>query len=117
MRRKTDDAARFWARVTKTETCWRGPLTASLDGVQENAHRVAWRLLRDPAAIEGRILIRSCSTKRCVNPDHMALALGAEDHARIRKMARDGATHDAIARTFGVSRPRITHILNAGGAA
>lgn len=74
------DAARFWPRVEKTDTCWlwhgtlmrngygtftvRGPLRRQM------AHHLTYRL--DGRAIpEGYLLDHICRVRNCVNPDHL----------------------------------------------
>lgn len=79
---------RFWSKVDKTETCWLW--TASLgdgygrfrnDGLQDMAHRVAYRLLVGPIP-DGLTVDHLCRTRRCVNPAHMELVTSVENVMR-----------------------------------
>ena len=73
---------RFWAKVTKTETCWlwTGAHTTkgygriwTLGGRHAPAHHVAWELLHGPLP-DGTLLDHACHVPACVNPDHLRIA-------------------------------------------
>lgn len=57
------------------------------DGLVE-AHRVAWELYRGPIP-EGLVVRHKCSTRRCVNPEHLELGTHAEN---MRDKLRDGTS-------------------------
>lgn len=70
-------ADRFWAKVLKTDTCWRwrGALVRGygkfwLDGKQRSAHRVAYELAVGPVP-SGLTLDHLCRERSCVNPTHL----------------------------------------------
>lgn len=73
-------ADRFWALVTKTETCWLfanvqsngyGSLSGAVTNGRSNlAHRVAYELLIGPIP-EGLQLDHLCRVRNCVNPEHL----------------------------------------------
>lgn len=80
--------ARFWSKVKITETCWLW--TASTKGkgygqfgdgrINRAAHRVSWEAVNGPIP-KGKMLLHSCDTKRCVNPEHLRLG-NAKENAR-----------------------------------
>jgi hypothetical protein len=71
-------AARFWAKVEKTDACWlwRGSKDPAGYGIvklerrQARAHRVAYELAVGPIP-DGLTIDHLCENKGCVNPDHM----------------------------------------------
>lgn len=91
LRTLTDaDAARFWAKVEKTETCWLwtaghypngyGQFGFSRHGFacSVGAHRVAWALVNG-AAPDDLVLDHVCRVRNCVNPDHLRLVTNREN--------------------------------------
>lgn len=115
--------ADFWARVRKTDSCWlwEGPARsdgrglACLDGVREHAHRVAWRLLKDPFIQDGVGLYINCGNRACVNPAHMRLV----DEAYKRKVARyyllNRETQEQVAERFNVDRSSLSRWVKRYG--
>lgn len=72
-------AARFWARVDRTDTCWlwRGALDrhgygrVGVGGTRTAlAHRVAYMLAVGPIP-DGFVLDHLCRIRACVNPAHL----------------------------------------------
>jgi HNH endonuclease len=91
----SEAVARFWERVqmASASQCWlwTGPLTqqgkhaygvASLRGVADKAHRVAYRL-KVGAIPEGMTVDHLCREKLCCNPAHMEIVTAAENTARM----------------------------------
>lgn len=80
-RKKIPLAARFWARVLKTDTCWlwTGAKTAGGYGVLQSggrngkiirAHRLSWELVNGPIP-DGVDICHHCDIPPCVRPDHL----------------------------------------------
>jgi hypothetical protein len=116
MATKRKTAEDFWARVKKTPGCWTGPRKATLDGVQERAARIAWRITYGDESLEsGARVVRTCNNPRCVNPGHLALAPTTPAiREQIRQAYASGnVTHQELGRRFGVSRTYVTRMLNA----
>jgi hypothetical protein len=70
-------AARFWAKIQKTDTCWlwtgtktRGYGRFWLDNQKTSAHRFAYELLVGPIP-EGLTIDHLCRVRHCVRPDHL----------------------------------------------
>ena len=69
---------RFWPKVDKSGECWiwtahqygRGYGGFRIDGRQEYAHRVAYRLVIGPIPDDLQ-LDHLCRNRRCVRPDHL----------------------------------------------
>lgn len=69
--------ARFWRRVDKSKSCWewhsdgsKGYGRFALYGRMEQAHRVAWELVKGPIP-SGMQIDHICRNRLCVNPDHL----------------------------------------------
>lgn len=139
---KTEEQ-RFWEKVRKTASCWlwtRGVdgkgygAFRNAEGVQQLAHRVAWRLSgrSDP---KGPLLHR-CDNHRCVRPDHLFIGTQADNMAdkvqkqrqargenhgsarltqhkvdEIRRRYASGEPQAALAMGFGVSQVNISNIV------
>ena len=74
------DAARFWKKVKKTETCWYWTAFSNgvaaqfwLNGRMENATTVLLALLGVHRP-DGKIVRRLCETPHCMNPLHLVFA-------------------------------------------
>lgn len=90
-------ADRFWAKVEKSDGCWlwlaskfqHGYGSATVDGGRrENAHRVAWRLIRGSIP-KGMFVLHRCDNPACVNPDHLWLGTQTDN---MRDCAAKGRT-------------------------
>lgn len=141
---------RFWAKVTKTATCWlwigasNGYGRFNIDGTIEYAHRVSF-MLAHGAIPAGMAVCHNCpggDNPLCVNPAHLFLGTQADNNADCRAKGRHsngvrprgerhkgaklndanvlairerramGASHNVIAREFGVSRRTIADVLD-----
>jgi hypothetical protein len=79
MRRRLLSVEDFWAKVVKTPGCWRwtggvhadGRGLGRVDGIQDMAQRIAWRLTYGFDSIEeSRYLGSHCANPLCVRPFH-----------------------------------------------
>lgn len=116
---------------------WKGSLDGwgygalrTLEGRQEAAHRVAYRVWVGPIP-EDKILLHSCDVPKCINPAHLRLGTDAENARdrdsrgrsgsakmtadqvlEIRRLRRETRlTIDDIAEMFGMSRDGIAAII------
>lgn len=91
--------ATFWAKVTKTDTCWlwtacltsRGYGCFSLDGKRHLAHRLVYADLIGPIP-DGftidHVYANGCRHKNCVNPDHLEAVTQLENSQRYFRLIR-----------------------------
>lgn len=116
-----------WLWSGAVDTCGYGVLW--IDGKQEQAHRVSWRLFKD-SQISSLNVCHKCDIRSCVNPNHLFLGtqadnlrdavakgklpgrlLSEDDIVRIRRMIKSGCSERAVARTFKVNRQTIRKII------
>jgi hypothetical protein len=87
---------RFWAMVTKTETCWlfngssrsRYGRFRNDTGRQVGAHQFAYELLVGPIP-KGWQVDHQCRNKHCVNPSHLRLATTKENQENLDEAPRN----------------------------
>ena len=83
--RATVDADAFWAKVAKSEACWRWTASTTARGRGQfrvgrrmcQAHRVAWALINGEPIPE--FLRNRCGDPACVRPDHQQPMVGRGD--------------------------------------
>lgn len=108
---KEDYALRFWAKVTKTPSCWlwtgrkdprdygyygHGASTSPVG--QTRAHRIAYCLHYDCFLDSTDVLLHSCDNPSCINPNH--LRIGSQS-ANLKDMHSKGR---------GVGGPNLTKV-------
>lgn len=91
---------RFWARVTKTETCWmfdrsdvakkdRGHMYGELRVAKKTfkAHRISWYFHtgNDPG---DNCVLHNCDNPGCVRPSHLRLGTQEENMEEMRMKGR-----------------------------
>jgi len=129
---------RFWAQVQKTEQCWLwiggtdkdgyGSMRAKLGGrLFRRAHRNSYSLHSGEIVQDGMVVMHSCDTPKCVNPDHLSVGTPRDNmidkitkgragspsgansvkaklsEAEVRKICADPRTHAQIAADYGVA--------------
>jgi hypothetical protein len=138
---ESENADRFWAKVSKTDSCWLWSAAVDKNGYgwcrafgrSTFAHRVAWRLRHGVWPTTG--LRHKCDTPRCVNPAHLEQGTQADNIAdmvargrvargerrskltekqvrEIRARVLSGESGGALAREFGVAASAISKIRN-----
>lgn len=93
------DAARFWAKVDKTKTCWLWTAYKNAKGYGRfqfqrrsvAAHRWSYELHFGPVP-NGLVLDHLCRTRHCVNPDHLEPVTSRENTLRGNTVAARHAT-------------------------
>lgn len=91
---KLEPEESFWARVQKTDKCWKwvGAKNHNGYGIVSKrsgnclAHRVSWSLLNGDIP-EGQHVLHKCDVRDCVNPDHLFLGTQADN---MRDMVQKG---------------------------
>jgi hypothetical protein len=85
---------RFWSKVDQTGICWLWKAGKFSDGYGQfsieagfnaRAHRVAW-ILTYGEIQDGLLVMHTCDTPLCVNPEHLVLGTAFEniDDARVK---------------------------------
>ena len=124
---------KFWAKVERRsdDECWgwNGATThngygcLNIDGRYWRAHRYSWTLHNGPIP-KGRVVMHSCDTRDCTNPEHLRIGtqreniqdqidkgrwLCGEDAGRaklteqqVRMMRRSNLPHTHFAKLFSV---------------
>lgn len=96
----SDPAARFWAKVEKTDSCWlwRGCLNAQgygnfrHRGRSQLTNRVAYELATGTIPPTGLDVCHRCDVPACVNPDHLFLGTRSDN---VRDMVQKGRGNPA----------------------
>lgn len=81
-----NDLHRFATKITTAHGCWLWQATLNENGYgvfhfqgrNRLAHRAAWTMLRGPIP-SGLVVLHSCDTPSCVNPDHLRLGTVLEN--------------------------------------
>lgn len=97
-------AARFWAKVCKSEGCWLWTAAVNPQGYgliktmagMSRAHRVSYELNVGPIS-SGRMVRHTCDVPGCVNPSHLVLGTARDNVldrvSRGRSADRRGENH------------------------
>lgn len=88
---------RFWAKVDKRgpDDCWKWYASTNPDGygrfmlkgIQEKAHRMAWRLAFGEIP-PNLCVCHTCDNPGCVNPDHLFIGSHMDNMADMREKGR-----------------------------
>lgn len=79
---KNDDTSRFWAKVVKSDSCWRwsGHINSKtgyglfrLGKGATTPHRYSYKIHKGEIP-DGIVIDHICHNRACVNPDHLRLA-------------------------------------------
>ena len=135
---------RFWKNIKKKGDCWIWQGTKfnggyghiTVDGDAILTHRLAYKLHYGKEIPKGKMVLHSCHSRDCINPEHLRLgdhadnmrdmvvanrqARGEEDGnaklsisevKKIKRLLASGEfTHKEISRMFNVGRPTVTDI-------
>lgn len=83
---------RFWAKVTKSDTCWLWTAAVDKSGYgrmhyltgSEYAHRISY-LLHKGAIPPKKVIDHKCRVRSCVNPEHLQILTRAENSSQGNK--------------------------------
>lgn len=115
----TMNVDQFWTRVDKTETCWlwtaskttAGYGNLTLDGKQDYAHRVSYRLMVGPIPA-GLHVDHLCRVRHCVNPEHLEVVTHAENVRR--GLAPFGVIRTECKRGHDITNPANVRVTAKG---
>jgi len=102
--------SRFWAKVTKTDTCWLWTASTSNGGYGQlskgsrgkvSATRLSWELANGPIPPGLMLDHRHTCPKNCVRPEHLRLVTDGQN-----KQNRPGANRNSVSGVRGVSPSR-----------
>jgi HNH endonuclease len=103
---------RFWAKVTKTDTCWlwTGAVTKAgygrvmdSDGKVRGAHVVGYKLQVGPIP-DGFVIDHKCHVKNCVRSDHIRAVTqkqNLENHSGARRDSQSGVRGVSWSEPYG----------------
>lgn len=109
---------RFWASISKTETCWvwthrtysNGYGVHRVNGRGVLAHRYMYALVNGAIPTSAQI-DHTCRNRACVNPAHLRLATNKQnsENIRVRSDSRWGFRGVGLNPQTGKFRARVTH--------
>lgn len=93
--RRKSLAARFWAKVRKSDGCWewigckqsQGYGQIRIEGRALLAHRVSWEMEFGPIE-DGLWILHKCDNPACVRPDHLFLGDVVDNNADMTEKGR-----------------------------
>lgn len=132
---KKDEYSSCWLWTMELDLCGYGRFT-SKDKKSGLAHRASYRLFKGPIT-PGKLIIHSCNTPGCVNPDHLREGTNAEntmdkiiskrcnppkgeashfaklrgsDILAIREFHKNGRSYASIAKEYNINAESISNI-------
>lgn len=94
-----NDAARFWEKVEKTDTCWLWRSSLNNKGYGQFhvgsfsqhvlAHRFSWALAHGEVPT-GSIVMHTCDMPACVRPDHLRIGTQGDNQRDMAAKGRAG---------------------------
>lgn len=91
---------RFWAKVEKTDTCWKWTAFVNPEGYARSsgpdnkgalAHRVSYELAIGPIP-EGMCVDHICRNRKCVRPDHLRTATYKQNQENLSQLGRSDSS-------------------------
>lgn len=116
---REQDVVRFWAKTTKTDSCWLFPFDLNTQGygrfwicvprppLRVFAHRLSWELANGPI-LDSLCVLHRCDNPPCINPGHLFLGT-LSDNMRDRALkGKQNTSHLVLADVFEIRRRRLS---------
>ncbi|MCY0962603.1 HNH endonuclease signature motif containing protein [Streptomyces sp. H27-H5] len=112
---------RFFAKVTKTDTCWLWKAHKSptgygrfklpgTEGAVVQAHRWSYEHHHGPVP-DGNVVMHTCDVRNCVNPTHLRTGTQGDNLKDMRDKGRHVGNPEGVREWMRTNAPKLTYEL------